>query len=163
MLDEATKRGYEFARHVPLGDTHHELDLDGPDACASLSAADIGALFARLGKEANDAVDSADLAEAVAIQRQMLAMCVPRTGWLAQYPLLIMQRMIAVAAKMDAMNVGAACDIVRFAITRPVRDALDAAAVVPEMDLLADNCAKVGFEDTSAAVRRVRDAIAARC
>jgi hypothetical protein len=73
-LAESQRRGWGFARHVPHGAEPHLLDLMGPDAGPGLSSSELAARFDAHIKEIQSAVEHSELAEALAVLRQMLAM-----------------------------------------------------------------------------------------
>ena len=79
-LDEATKRGWQFSRHVPAGAEKHLFDVDGVDGCASLSAPDAAKLLQELASAMGEAWNDNEIGESMGIGRQALTLCLKHFG-----------------------------------------------------------------------------------
>lgn len=138
VLDEATKRGWEFARHVPPG--HEELlfDRDGTDAGADLSVADATALLEQLGSAMGEAWNDDEIGESMGIGRQALTLCLRHFGAWHAYTFWILSNYFQAAAGTGAdKNITEACNVVDFMLTQPrpesVPGASSAAAKLAEL------------------------------
>lgn len=77
VQDEAERRGWAFARHVPPGEEAQLLDLEGPDA----NPARPNAASCAIAEAVRAAFEADALAEALDLLRGGLALGVRRWGW----------------------------------------------------------------------------------
>jgi hypothetical protein len=148
VLDEATKRGWEFARHVPAG--HEELlfDRDGADAGSNLSADEATALLEQLGSAMGEAWNDDEIGESMGIGRQALTLCLRHFGAWHAYTFWILSNYFQAAAGTGAdKNITEACNVVEYMLAQPrpnsVPGAGSAAAKLAE---LTQRVAGVGNE-----------------
>lgn len=148
VLDEATKRGWEFARHVPPGREELLFDREGADAGADLSAGDATALLEQLGSAMGEAWNDNEIGESMGIGRQALTLCLRHFGAWDAYTFWILSNYFQAAAGTGAdKNITEACNVVEYMLKQPrpekVPGAGSAAAKLAE---LAQRAGAVGNE-----------------
>lgn len=160
VLDEATKRGWEFARHPPAGAELHILDLDGPDTAASLAEADATALLEKLVSAMGEAWNDNELGESMGIGRQALTLCLRHFGAWHPYTYWVMSNLFqASAGTGNADNIREASAFVDHLLTREKPPAfVGAQSSIVRLDELAHRC--LGVRDAALAARVYDAAIA---
>ena len=160
VLDEATKRGWEFGRHLPPGNEMHVLDLAGPDAAAALAAADATALLEKLASAMGEAWNDDELGESIGIGRQALTLCLHHFGAWHPYTYWILSNLFqASAGTGNDDNVREACAFVDHVLTRDRPAAfVGAEGSIVRLDELAHRC--LGVRDVALAGRVYDAAIA---
>lgn len=147
VLDEATKRGWEFSRHVPPGHEKHLLDLDGADAAATLTAQDATARLEPLAGAMGEAWNDNELGESMGIGRQALTLCLRHFGAWHVYTFWIMSNLFQAAAGTGAdKNVREACGLVEHLLSHamPTTFGGEASGMIVKADELARRCIAAG-------------------
>lgn len=160
VLDEATKRGWEFGRQLPPGDELHVLDLGGPDAETSLAAVDATALLEKLVSAMGDAWNDNELGESIGIGRQALTLCLHHFGAWHPYTFWVMSNLFqGCAGTGNADNIREAGAFLDHLISRDKPDAfVGAQSSIVRLDEIAHRCLGVG---NAALAGRVYDAATA--
>lgn len=161
VLDEATKRGWEFSRHVPAGNEKYLLDLDGADAAATLTAQDATSRLEPLAGAMGEAWNDNELGESMGIGRQALTLCLRHFGAWHVYTFWIMSNLMQAAAGTGAdKNVREACGLVEHLLSHDMPKAFggEASGLVVKADELARRC--VGAGEVALATRVYDAAIA---
>ena len=118
VLDEATKRGWEFSRHVPPGYEELLFDRDGADAAPEL--ADPAELLQELATAMGEAWNDSEIAESMGIGRQALTLCLKHVGAWHAYTFWIMSNYFQAAAGTGAdKNITEACNVVEYLLKQP--------------------------------------------
>jgi hypothetical protein len=148
VLDEATKRGWEFGRHVPPG--HEELlfDRDGADAGAALSLDEAIALLEQLGSAMGEAWNDDEIGESLGIGRQALTLCLHHFGAWHAYTFWILSNYFQAAAGTGAdANITEACNVVEYMLNQPRPEKVPGAgSAAAKLGELAQRAAGVGNE-----------------
>jgi tetratricopeptide (TPR) repeat protein len=142
MLEEANRRGWGFARHVPRGQEAHLLDLDGADAEPALAASEIPARLGEIGGETQGAIDASELGEALALARQAMTLLVRHRGFWHADTLWIASSLMDVAAQTGAdENIDEAVGLIEHVIGQPLPAAFDdPTALLGKLDEAAHSC-----------------------
>jgi hypothetical protein len=164
VLDQAQKRGYGFTRHPPAGAAHHLIDLDGADAEPGLSADAVGDRIDALGKAARAAISDSEMAEAMAILRQVITIGARHLSWWDANTLWALANLVRVSAGTGAEpNVREACELARHAVAQPLPDPLESPVrTLSRLHELAQNCQGVGDPRTADAILRAGIELARR-
>lgn len=120
VLDEATKRGWEFSRHVPAGYEELLFDLDGADAVAG---ADPTELLQELATAMGEAWNDNEIGESMGIGRQALTLCLEHFGAWHAYTFWIMSNYFQAAAGTgNDDNIREVCNVVEYLVKQPRPD-----------------------------------------
>ncbi len=157
VLEEATKRGWEFGRHPPLGLELLLLDLEGADAARSMSKEDATTALERLAAGMGEAWNDSELGESMGIGRQALTLCLHHFGAWHPYTFWIMSNLFqASAGTGNGDNIREACAFVDYLLTREKPATYEGASgFLVRLDELAHRCLGV---DNVALATRVYDA-----
>jgi hypothetical protein len=113
-LEEANRRGWQFARHVPRGQEAHLLDLDGADAADAWESLDA------LAEEFQHAVERSELGEALAILRCALALRLRHVGAWDAGTMHVASDLVEIAARTGAeANLDEAAGLVEHLLAQP--------------------------------------------
>lgn len=154
VLSESERRGFPFSRHPPRGNGHLLVDTAGQDSAPDLAPDGLPAKVDALGDEADAAMRDSELAEAMAILRQIVAVCARHASWWDPNALWALANGVKVAASTGAAeNVSEACDLALHAIAQPKPAPLPPPVrVLTRLDEVASNCAAAGQADVAAKV-----------
>lgn len=142
VLEEASRRGWEYSRHVPAGHEAQLLDLDGPDAAPGIAADQVSTHLDGLIAQIKEALESAEAGEAMAIARQALTVCLrhfdawhPDTLWCASN---LLQISISTGAPD---NIRAACGLIAHLFAHSLPDnPSNALGTLRKLDEIARRC-----------------------
>ncbi|MFN0248665.1 MAG: hypothetical protein ACKV2T_17380 [Kofleriaceae bacterium] len=153
VLDEATKRGWEFGRHPPAGSELHVLDLGGPDAATSLATAEATALLEKLVSAMGEAWDHDELGESMGIGRQAMTLSLHHFGAWHPYTYWVMSNLFQTSAGTgNADNIREASAFVDHLLAHDAPDAfVGAQSSIVRLDELAHRC--MGVSDRALAAR----------
>jgi hypothetical protein len=160
VLDEATKRGWEFGRHPPAGTEMHVLDLTGPDAEAALAKADATALLEKLASAMGEAWNDNEYGESMGIGRHALTLCLHHFGGWHPYTYWIMSNLFQSSAGTgNDDNIRQACAFVDYLLSSEKPSSLEGAqSSIVRLDELAHRC--LGVRNVALATRVYDAAIA---
>ncbi|MBK9035281.1 MAG: hypothetical protein IPL61_29185 [Myxococcales bacterium] len=146
VLEEAQRRGWEFARHPPPGHELHVLDLAGADAEPARSIADATALLEQLAGAMGDAWKDQELGESIGIGRQALTLCLHHFGAWHPYTYWILSNLFqASAGTGNDDNVRAASAFVDDLLSRDMPETIvGGASSIVRLDELAHRCLASG-------------------
>lgn len=146
VLDEATKRGWEFTRHPPAGNELQILDLDGADAVSTVSEADATSLLETLVAAMGQAWNDSELGESMGIGRQALTLCLHHFGGWHPYTYWVMSNLFqASAGTGNDDNIREASAFLDYVLSRPKPDAfVGAQSSIVRLDEIAHRCLGAG-------------------
>lgn len=142
VLEEANRRGWRFARHVPRGQEAHLLDLDGDDAEPALAASEIPTRLDELEQQMQGAIDASELGEALAIARQALTLLVRHRGFWHPDTLRMTSSLVDLATHTGAgENIDEAAGLIEHVIAQPLPASVDEpTTVLGKLDEMAHRC-----------------------
>jgi hypothetical protein len=145
VLSEATKRGWEFSRHVPPGHEEVLFDLDGADATADDPTARLQELGAAMGQAWNDD----EIGESIGIGRQAITLCLKQFAAWHAYTFWIMSNYFQAAAGTgNEDNIREACNVVEYLLKQPrPAEVVGPASTANKLAELAQRSANVGNQD----------------
>ncbi len=146
VLEEATKRGWEFSRHPPAGQEMTLLDLNGADTESALPAAEAASLLEGLATAMGQAWNDDELGESIGIGRQALTLCLHHFGAWHPYTFWIMSNLFqASAGTGNDDNIREACAFVDYLLTRDKPESyVGGSGFIVRLDELANRCLGCG-------------------
>ncbi len=146
VLEEANRRGWQYARHLPRGLESQLLDLQGADAAPELEASNVPALIETLTQEIQSAIEDSELAEALAVLRQILAIGIVHFGAWHPDTYWALSNLIRFAAATGAdANIDQAAGLLEHLLEQPLPAELDnPLGLLRKLDETAKNCAQCG-------------------
>jgi hypothetical protein len=153
-LDEATKRGWEFSRHVPPGQEEHLLDRNSADAVPTLSADDAASVLQDLLSAMGEAWNDDELGESMGIGRSALMLCLRHFGAWHAYTFMVLSNLFQASAGTGADdNIVEACGIVEYLLKQARPESVPGAgSAVVKLDELAHRCVGAGNRELASRV-----------
>ncbi|HSD91365.1 MAG TPA: hypothetical protein VLB44_27765 [Kofleriaceae bacterium] len=154
VLDEATRRGWPFSRHVPPGQEEHLLDRNSADALPTLSADDAGSVLQDLLSAMGEAWNDDELGESMGIGRSALMLCLRHFGAWHAYTIMVLSNLFQACAGTGADdNIVEACGIVEYVLKQPRPESVPGAgSAIVKLDELAHRCVGVGNRELASRV-----------